>query len=164
MVTVADVRSLTLNLERSYEAFVHGRIKFRVGQIVYVAFSRDETVMCFAFPREERAALIDTGRRDEVPLPAPVGHALQLGLRARRRSSSSRRCASWSSTRGGWSCRSSSPPPTRGRVPEAVQKMSASDHCQRCTQPSIRAGSGSIGSCTSTTPVQHDDPGLTVIE
>ena len=60
MVTVADVRSLTLNLERSYEAYVHGRIKFRVGQIVYVAFSRDETVMCFAFPREERDALVDT--------------------------------------------------------------------------------------------------------
>ena len=60
MVTVDDVRSLALGLERTHEALVHGRVKFRVGQIVYVAFSRDETVMCFAFPREERVALVDT--------------------------------------------------------------------------------------------------------
>jgi len=60
LIAVADVRTLALGLERSHEAFVHGRVKFRVGQIVYVAFSRDESVMCFAFPREERDALIDT--------------------------------------------------------------------------------------------------------
>jgi len=35
-----------------------GRVKFRVGQIVHVAFSLDETVMGFAYPREERAALV----------------------------------------------------------------------------------------------------------
>jgi len=33
-------------------------VKFRVGKIVYVAFSRDETVMGFGFPKEERAALV----------------------------------------------------------------------------------------------------------
>jgi hypothetical protein len=33
-------------------------LKFRVGQIVYVAFSLDETVMGFAVPKEERAALV----------------------------------------------------------------------------------------------------------
>ena len=33
-------------------------MKFRVGQIVYVAFSLDESVMGFAFPKEERAALV----------------------------------------------------------------------------------------------------------
>ena len=60
MVTVDDVRPLALSLPRTHEALVHGRVKFRVGQIVYVAFSRDQTVMCFAFPREEREALIDT--------------------------------------------------------------------------------------------------------
>jgi hypothetical protein len=37
---------------------VHGRLKFRVKQLVYVGFSLDETVMGFAFPREERAALV----------------------------------------------------------------------------------------------------------
>jgi hypothetical protein len=33
-------------------------LKFRVKQIVYVAFSFDERVMGFAFPKEERAALV----------------------------------------------------------------------------------------------------------
>ncbi|WIX90951.1 hypothetical protein [Amycolatopsis sp. DG1A-15b] len=34
------------------------RIKFRVGQIVFVTLSADETLMGFAFPREQREALI----------------------------------------------------------------------------------------------------------
>lgn len=58
MATVDDVRPLALGLERSYEAFVRGRRKFRVGRIVYVAFSRDESVMGFAFPKVEREALV----------------------------------------------------------------------------------------------------------
>ena len=53
-----DVRPLGGELERSYPVYVRGRLKFRVGQIVYVAFSHDETVMGFAFPKEERAALV----------------------------------------------------------------------------------------------------------
>ena len=57
-VTLDDVRTFTMTLERSYEAFVRGRVKFRVGRIVYLAFSRDETLMGFAFPREEREALV----------------------------------------------------------------------------------------------------------
>jgi hypothetical protein len=59
MAVVEDVRSLGSELERSYEVFVRGRLKFRVGQMVYVAFSLDETVMGFAFPRDERAALVE---------------------------------------------------------------------------------------------------------
>jgi hypothetical protein len=35
-------------------------VKFRVGSIVYLAFSRDETVMGFAFPKEWRDALVDS--------------------------------------------------------------------------------------------------------
>ena len=53
-----DVRPLGSELKRSYEVYVRGRLKFRVNQIVYVAFSEDETIMGFAFPREERAALV----------------------------------------------------------------------------------------------------------
>ena len=60
MVTVADVRAIALSLPRSYEAVVRGRIKFRVGQIVYVAFSSDETLMGFGFPKEEREWLVGT--------------------------------------------------------------------------------------------------------
>ena len=58
MVTIDDVRELALSLPRSYEALVQDRVKFRVGRIVYLAFSRDETMMGFAFPKEEREALI----------------------------------------------------------------------------------------------------------
>ena len=58
MVTLADVRRLVQTLPRSYEARVGGRVKFRVGQIVYLSFSKDESVMGFAFPKEERDWLI----------------------------------------------------------------------------------------------------------
>ncbi len=57
-VTIDDVRALASTLERSYEAIVRDRVKFRVGRIVYLAFSRDETLMGFAFPKEERAGLV----------------------------------------------------------------------------------------------------------
>jgi hypothetical protein len=52
------VRSVALSLPRSCEAVVRGRVKFRVGRIVYLAFSRDEEAMGFAFPKEERDGLI----------------------------------------------------------------------------------------------------------
>jgi hypothetical protein len=58
MVTVEDVRALALTLPRTTEHLIHDRIKFRVGRIVYLAFSRDETVMGFAYPKEMRAALV----------------------------------------------------------------------------------------------------------
>ena len=59
-VTADDVRAYVADLPRSYEVFVRGRWKFRVGQIVYIAFSRDETLMGFAFPKEERQMLVET--------------------------------------------------------------------------------------------------------
>ncbi|MEU4242201.1 MmcQ/YjbR family DNA-binding protein [Actinoplanes sp. NPDC026619] len=58
MVSVDDVRRVCRDLPRSSEHLIHDRVKFRVGAIVYVAFSRDETVMGFGFPKEERAALV----------------------------------------------------------------------------------------------------------
>lgn len=58
MAVIEDVSPLGAELERSYHVYVRGRLKFRVKQIVYVAFSLDETVMGFAFPREERAAIV----------------------------------------------------------------------------------------------------------
>ena len=57
-VTIEEVRALALQLPRAYEALVRDRVKFRVGRIVWLAFSRDETTMGFAFPKEEREALI----------------------------------------------------------------------------------------------------------
>ena len=58
MVTVEDVRALASTLPRTTEHLIHDRVKFRVGSIVYVAFSKDETEMGFAFPKEERDALV----------------------------------------------------------------------------------------------------------
>jgi hypothetical protein len=63
MTTIEAVRELALTLPRSYEALVRDRVKFRVGQIVYLAFSRDETQMGFAFPKEDREALVASERR-----------------------------------------------------------------------------------------------------
>ena len=68
MVTVQDVRALASTLPRTTEHLIHDRVKFRVGSIVYVAFSKDETEMGFAFPREERDALV-AGEPDKFRLP-----------------------------------------------------------------------------------------------
>jgi hypothetical protein len=68
-VTLDQVRSVALELPRTTEALVRGRVKFRVGRIVYLAFSRDETVMGFAFPREWRDALVDS-EPDKFMLPS----------------------------------------------------------------------------------------------
>jgi len=58
VITVADVRRLARTLPRTTEHVIHDRVKFRVGAIVYVAFSRDETTMGFAYPKDARDALI----------------------------------------------------------------------------------------------------------
>ena len=60
MVTVDAVRAVASTLPRSYEAFVQGRVTFRVGRIVYLAFSPDETLMGFAFPKDWRDALVES--------------------------------------------------------------------------------------------------------
>ncbi len=59
-VAVDDVRRLALTLPRTTEHLIRDRVKFRVGQLVYVSFSRDETLMGFAFPKEQREALVDS--------------------------------------------------------------------------------------------------------
>ena len=70
MTTIEAVRTLALSLPRSYEALVRDRVKFRVGRIVYLSFSRDETLMGFAFPKEEREALV-ASEPDTFMLPRP---------------------------------------------------------------------------------------------
>ena len=67
-VTVDDVRAFALTLPRAYEAIVRDRVKFRVGRIVFVAFSRDEDVMGFGFPKEERGALV-AGEPEKFLMP-----------------------------------------------------------------------------------------------
>ena len=60
MVTIDDVRVIAETLPRSSEALVRGRVKFRIGRIVYLAFSRDGSTMGFAFPKEWRDALVES--------------------------------------------------------------------------------------------------------
>jgi hypothetical protein len=69
MVTVDDVRRVVLHLPRTTEHLIRDRVKFRVKQLVYVAFSADETVMGFAFPKDQRAALVES-QPDKFMLPS----------------------------------------------------------------------------------------------
>jgi hypothetical protein len=70
MTTIADVRALASQLPRSYEALVRDSVRFRVGRLVYLAFSREETMMGFAFPKEERDALV-ASEPDKFLMPRP---------------------------------------------------------------------------------------------
>jgi len=58
VVTIDDVRAFASQLPRAYEALVRDRVKFRVGRIVFLAFSPDEQIMGFGFPKDEREALV----------------------------------------------------------------------------------------------------------
>lgn len=70
MVTVEQVRKVASGLPRSQERVVRDRITFRVGRLVYVAFTRDERSMGFAFPKEQRDALV-AAEPDRFYLPRP---------------------------------------------------------------------------------------------
>ena len=52
------------------EALVHDQVRFRVGGMVYAAFYDDDTIMGFAFPREEREALV-ASEPDKFLMPEP---------------------------------------------------------------------------------------------
>ena len=69
-VTLDDARAIVAPLPRSYEAIVRDSVRFRVGRIVYAAFYDDDTIMGFAFPKEEREALVDS-EPDKFLLPRP---------------------------------------------------------------------------------------------
>ncbi|MCE6994776.1 MmcQ/YjbR family DNA-binding protein [Saccharothrix sp. S26] len=70
MATVDDVRRIARSLPRTEEAVVRDRVKFRIGRIVYLALSRDERTLGFAFPKEERDALV-VAEPAKFHLPAP---------------------------------------------------------------------------------------------
>ncbi|WP_329581292.1 MmcQ/YjbR family DNA-binding protein [Kitasatospora sp. NBC_01250] len=84
VATVEQVRAAALALPRTSEHLIRDRVKFRVGRIVYLALSRDETVLGFAFPREERELLLATEPGVYLP-PEPADERfnwLQLRLAA----------------------------------------------------------------------------------
>jgi len=68
-VGVDEVRAIASLLPRSYEVLVRDRVKFRVGSYVYLSLSRDETVMGFAFPKEEREGLV-ASEPDKFMMPS----------------------------------------------------------------------------------------------
>jgi hypothetical protein len=73
MATLDDVCELARALPRSTEHVVRGRLKFRVGRIVWLAFSRDGTEMGFAFPKEWRQALVESDpERFMLPRPSDL--------------------------------------------------------------------------------------------
>jgi hypothetical protein len=60
MVTIDEIRAFASALPRSSEGLVRGRVKFRIGRIVYLSLSRDGSTMGFAFPKEFREALVES--------------------------------------------------------------------------------------------------------
>jgi hypothetical protein len=84
VVTIDEVRAFAITLPRSSERFVRGRVKFRIGRIVYLSFSRDGTVMGFAFPKEWRDALVES-EPEKFSLPSQSDlryHWVQVSLAA----------------------------------------------------------------------------------
>jgi hypothetical protein len=59
-VTVDEVRGVASQLPRAYEVYVYGRLKFRVKQIVFLAFSKDGETMGLGFPKEWRPAAVQS--------------------------------------------------------------------------------------------------------
>ena len=103
------VREVALDLLPGPEASTTG--KFRVGRIVYLAFLRDEQHMGFAFPKEEREALVAA----ETPTSSrcPAGPTcVTTGSSSAWTPSTTPRCASSCSTPGAWSSPGASPPNT----------------------------------------------------
>jgi hypothetical protein len=60
VVTVDEIRAFASTLPRSTEGVVRGRVKFRIGRIVYLSLSRDGSTMGFAFPKDWRDALVES--------------------------------------------------------------------------------------------------------
>jgi hypothetical protein len=82
VVTIDDVRAFAIRLPRSSEALVRGRLKFKIGRIVYLAFSRDGSTMGFAFPKEWRDPLVES-EPEKFSLPSESDmryHWVHVGL------------------------------------------------------------------------------------
>ena len=60
MVTVEEIREVASALPRTNEGLVRGQVKFRVGRIVYLSISRDQSTMGFAFPKDWRNTLVES--------------------------------------------------------------------------------------------------------
>lgn len=70
MVTADEVRAVALSMPRAYERLVRDRVKFKVGQYVFLTFSPDEMSMGIGFPKEQRLDAI-AAEPDKFHLPRP---------------------------------------------------------------------------------------------
>ncbi|HEX6947772.1 MAG TPA: MmcQ/YjbR family DNA-binding protein [Acidimicrobiia bacterium] len=70
-VTLEDIRREALSLPRAYEAHVRGRVKFRVGSLVFLSVEEGDGIMGFGFPKDEREALVEA-EPDKFLMPLPV--------------------------------------------------------------------------------------------
>ena len=133
-VSADEIRELAASLPRSYEVFVHGRIKFRVGQIVWLAFSKDGTSMGCGFPKEFREAAVEA-EPEKFALPGASRHARSTGSTSTSRRSTRRRCATSSRRPGRGACRST------WRMSTPWRAATSDDHAQ----PVLCRRSGKIG-------------------
>jgi len=152
LVTIDDVRSFATSLPRTTEGLVRDRVKFRVGRIVYVAFSRDETVMGFGFPKEEREALV---RSEPEKFMMPERSDLRYHwVQVRLDAIDDTEMRELVSTRGGCACpRRWRPRTKRSEQPRASQSGSRPDP-PACLDPTIVARvSGLPRQCSDSTAI-----------
>ena len=112
-MTIDEVRALALTLPRSSEGYVHGPLKFRVGRIVYLSFSRDGSTMGFAFPEDGATRSLSPTRTNfhyRASLTSDI-----TGLTFAWPPSMPTKCATLSRTPGRLSCRNAWPRNTRPR-------------------------------------------------
>ena len=81
-VTVDEIRELAASLPRSYEAIIRGKMKFRIGQIVYLSLAADGSTMGCGFPREFRDAAVEA-EPERFSLPRESDAARSIGLGGR---------------------------------------------------------------------------------
>ena len=70
MISAADVRAVALALPRTEEHLIRDYVKFRVGQIVWLALSKEGDRMGCGFPKEMRQAAVEA-EPHKFQLPAP---------------------------------------------------------------------------------------------
>ena len=70
-MTVEQICEIARNLPRSREAFVRGRIKFRIGAIVYLSIAPDGSKMGCGWPKTWREAAVEA-EPEKFSLPDEV--------------------------------------------------------------------------------------------
>ncbi|HEX3899924.1 MAG TPA: MmcQ/YjbR family DNA-binding protein [Mycobacteriales bacterium] len=70
MTSAEEVREFCLSLPRTTLGYVRDSARYRIGRIVYAGVARDEELIGFAFPKEERSGLV-AAEPAKFQLPRP---------------------------------------------------------------------------------------------